>query len=37
MFHHKQHIKDMGAPKIRAYLSHLAISGMWRHRRKRLL
>ncbi|ASC73288.1 Integrase/recombinase [Halomicronema hongdechloris C2206] len=25
LFHHKQHPKDMGAPEIRAYLSHLAI------------
>ncbi|MEO1149282.1 MAG: site-specific integrase, partial [Cyanobacteria bacterium J06638_22] len=25
LFHNKQHPKEMGAPEIRAYLSHLAI------------
>jgi integron integrase len=27
LFHDKQHPKDMGAPEIRAFLSHLAIQG----------
>jgi integron integrase len=27
LFHHKRHPKDMGAPEIRAFLSHLALQG----------
>jgi len=27
LFHDKRHPKDMGAPQIRAYLSHLAVEG----------
>jgi len=27
LFHHKRHPKDMGAPEIRAFLTHLAVHG----------
>jgi hypothetical protein len=27
LFHDKRHPKDMGAPEIRAFLTHLVVSG----------
>ena len=27
LFHHKRHPEDMGAPEIRAFLTHLAVEG----------
>ena len=27
LFHNKQHPKDMGAPKVEAFLTHLAVEG----------